>query len=284
MTQEALGGADQTPLVSVVVPIFNAERFLSDAIESVLTQSYRNLELILVDDGSTDDSYQIAQRYADRDARVKLVRNDRNVGIVLTRNRAFDETSPAARYFAVLDSDDVCLPDRLLRQVDFMESHPEHALVGGNTLIIDEQGAEIGRRIYPSTHEALIAVITRYNPIAQPSVMIRRTALEQVGRYDEHYSRCQDYDLWLRMAARFKIANLDAFTLKYRISATQGKRVKLRDSLRFTLQIQRRWLFYAPFFRPQNVLFWIAQHGLLIMPEAWVLALFKRVTYRNLSG
>lgn len=281
MTSTAIDGAAPMPLVSVVMPIHNAERFLAEAIESVLGQTYRELELVMVDDGSTDGSYEIAQRYAKRDARVKLVRNDRNLGIVKTRNRLFDEANPLSVHFAVLDSDDVCLPDRILRQVEFLEAHPDHAIVGGNTLIIDEQGREIGSRVYPSTHEALSSVITRYNPIAQPSVMIRRSALEQVGRYDERYSRCQDYDLWLRMAARYKIANLDAFTLKYRISNTQGKRVKLRDSLRFTLRIQRRWLFYRPFFTVYGVLFWLLQHVLLVLPEAFVLALFKRVTYRR---
>jgi glycosyltransferase involved in cell wall biosynthesis len=280
MTESAVDHAARMPFVSVVMPVYNADRFLAEAIESVLAQSYRNLELIVVDDGSTDRSLEIAQQLAERDPRVKVVRNERNLGIVRTRNRAFDEANPASRYFAVLDSDDVCMPDRLTLQVAFLEGHPEHAIVGGNTLIIDENGVELGRRVYPSTHEALISVITRYNPIAQPTVTIRRSALQSVGRYDERYSRCQDYDLWLRMAARHKIANLDAFTLKYRISATQGKRVKLRDSLRFTLQIQRRWLFHGPFFRPENVLFWIGQHGLLFLPEGFVLELFKRVTYR----
>jgi hypothetical protein len=110
--------------------------------------------------------------------------------------------------------------------------------------------------------------------------MIRRSALEQVGRYSERYPRCQDYELWLRMAARFKVANLDAFTLKYRISATQGKRTQLRATLKLTIALQRQWLFHPPFFRPLNVAYWAAEHALLFLPDALVLELFKRVTYR----
>jgi glycosyltransferase involved in cell wall biosynthesis len=261
------------------MPVYNGERFLRPAIESVLGQTYSHFEFVLVDDGSTDGSWSIAEEYARRDPRVRPFRNERNLGIVKTRNRAFAEASQDAVYFAVLDCDDVSLPDRLKRQVAFLQAHPDHALVGGNTLIIDEHDNEIGRRIYPSSHERIAGAITRYNPIAQPTVMIRRSALEQVGVYDDRYPRCQDYDLWLRMAARFKIANLDAFTLKYRISASQGKRTQLRASLKHTIEIQRRWLFHPSFFRPQNVLYWCAEHALLAMPEAWVLSAFKRITY-----
>lgn len=269
------------PLVSVVVPVHDAERFLAEAIESVLAQTYERFELVLVDDGSSDASAEIAETYARKDQRVKVLRNERNLGIVRTRNRAFAAADPSSKYFAVFDSDDVCLVDRLRLQVEFLEAHPEHALVGGHTLIIDELGRTIGERRYPTTHAEILKVITRYNPIAQPTVMIRRSALEEVGTYSERYPRCQDYDLWLRMANRFELANLDAFTLEYRISATQGKRVHLRDSLKYTIELQRAWLLHRPFFNPFNVAYWGAEHVLLLLPEKIVLELFKRLSYRN---
>jgi glycosyltransferase involved in cell wall biosynthesis len=270
--------APEGPLVSVVMPVHNAERFLAEAIESVLAQTYRGCELVLVDDASTDGSWSLAQRYASQDARVRVFRNEPNLGVNKTRIRAFAEANPSSKYFAVMDSDDVCMPDRLERQVAFLETHPEHALVGGNNLIIDERGTEIGRRLYPTTHDQIINVITRYNPIAQPTVTIRRSALETVGVYDEHVI-CEDYDLWLRMAARFKLANLDAFTLKYRISTTQSKRTRMRAILKSTIEIQRRWLFHPPFFRPYNVLYFGAEHLLLLLPGWLVLRLSERVTY-----
>ena len=189
--------------------------------------------------------------------------------------------STRAEYFAILDSDDECLPERLALQVAFLQSHPDHAIVGGNNLIIDESGREIGRRVYPSSHEQIVAVITRYNPISQPTVMIRRACLEHVGRYDARYPRCQDYDLWLRMAAAYKVANLEAFILRYRLSTTQGKSTQLRESLQYTVDIQRRYLFRRPFFRPYNVAYWAAEHALLLLPDQIVLDLFKRITYRG---
>jgi glycosyltransferase involved in cell wall biosynthesis len=263
------------------MPVFNAERYLAAALDSILAQTHRDWELVCVDDGSTDASLLIAEAYARKDPRIRPLRNERNLGIVKTRNRAFAEANPASKYFAIMDGDDVCAPDRLERQVAFLEAHPDHAVVGGNTRIIDERSAPIGERVYPSSHEQIIRVITRYNPIANPTAMIRRSALAEVGEYDERYSRCQDYDLWLRMASRFKIANLDAFTLDYRITTTQGKVKHLRDSLRFTLEIQRRWLFHPPFRRAFNVVYFAAEHGLLLLPEPVVLALFKRLTYRQ---
>jgi glycosyltransferase involved in cell wall biosynthesis len=264
--------------VSVLMPAFNAERFLPEAIDSVLAQTHEDLELLIVDDGSTDSTPQILAAYAERDARVRVLRNAQNTGIVGTRNRALAAADPASELFAIMDSDDVCMPDRLALQVAFLNAHPEHALVGGNLVLIDEGGNTIGHRRYPSSHEAILDAITRFNPIAQPTATIRRSAIDAVGQYDERFPRCQDYDLWMRVARRFKLANVDAFTLKYRISEIQGKTTQLKRSLALSLRVQREHMFHPPFFRARNLAYWVAQHGLLALPDALVLALWKRLT------
>lgn len=279
LPSDAGAGEREAPRVSVVTPVFNSERYLGEAIESVLGQSYRAWELVLIDDASRDRSWEIASAYAARDARIRVFRNEQNLGIVKTRNRAFREADPRSTYFAVMDSDDVSMPTRLAHQVAFLDAHPDHALVGGHTIVIDAASREIGVREYPTAHEDIVAVITRYNPIAQPTATFRRAALEVVGVYDERYPRCQDYELWLRMAARFKVANLDEPTLRYRWSPTQGKRSHLRETLELTLEIQRRWMFHRPFFRPANVLYVTLEHALLLLPEPVVLALFRRLVY-----
>jgi glycosyltransferase involved in cell wall biosynthesis len=279
--ERVMTGLHDDVRVSIVMPLYNAERYLAEAIESVREQTQRNFEMLIVDDGSTDRSYEIAAAYAQKDPRVKVLRNERNRGIVATRNRLLEECALETTYVAVLDSDDVCMPDRLALQVAFLEAHPDHALVGGHTIIIDEDSCEVGRRRYPTTYADIKKVITRYNPIAQPTVMVRRSALAEVGIYDQRYARCHDYDLWCRMAARHKIANVDAFTLKYRVSSTQGKTTELRASLCYTLEIQREWLLYPPFFSPFNVLCWGLEHGLLLLPDRLILRLFKRLTYRS---
>jgi glycosyltransferase involved in cell wall biosynthesis len=269
------------PFVSVLMPVYNPGQFLREAVDSVLGQRYPAFELIAIDDGSSDGSFELLQAYAARDARVRVFRQPRNLGIVAARNRAFAEANADARYFAILDSDDVALPERLAQQVEFLEAHPDHALVGGQTLIIDQASNEIGIRHYPTDYAKICAAITRYNPIAQPAVMLRKSMLDGPAPYSDAYPRCQDYQLWLRLASRHPIANLGQPVIRYRISDTQGKRTQLRKTLLLTLALQRQWMFHPKFMRPWNIAYVCAEHGLLCLPEPWVLSLFKRVTYRS---
>lgn len=265
--------------VSVLMPVYNAARFLREAVESVLAQSHSALELVAIDDASSDGSYELLSELAARDPRVRVFRQPHNQGIVAARNRAFREANPEAEYCAILDADDVCEPDRLALQVEFLRAHPDHALVGGHTLIIDESSQVIGIRRYPTDYASICKTITRYNPIAQPAVMLRRSMLPSGEPYDAAYPRCQDYELWLRLAAAHPIANLDRAVLRYRVSQTQGKRTALRETLALTIELQRRWLWHPRFLNPFNVAYVAAEHALLLLPESLVLALFKRVTY-----
>jgi glycosyltransferase involved in cell wall biosynthesis len=271
------------PFVSVLMPVYNAAAYLREAVESVLAQRYRALELIVIDDASSDDSPALLAELAARDARVRVFRQPNNQGIVAARNRAFREASPAAVYCAILDADDVCEPDRIAEQVAFLEQHPQYALVGGHTLIIDEASKVIGIRRYPSDYEDICKTITRYNPIAQPAVMLRRSLLPASEPYNTAFPRCQDYELWLRLASAHPIANLDKSVLRYRVSHTQGKRTALRKTLALTLQLQRKWLLHPRFLNPFNIAYVAAEHALLLLPEPLVLALFKRVTYAKES-
>jgi glycosyltransferase involved in cell wall biosynthesis len=267
------------PFVSVLMPVYNPGRFLEEAVQSVLAQTYPAFELVAIDDASSDGSYERLCALAERDARVRVFRQPHNMGIVAARNRAFREASPQSVYFAILDSDDVALPDRLERQVAFLESHPDYALVGGHTLIIDAESRQIGIRRYPTEYAEICAVITRYNPIAQPAAMLRRSMLPAVDPYSQAFPRCQDYELWLRLASVHPIGNVDAPVISYRVSPQQGKRTQLRKTLALTLAIQRRWLLHPRFRRIGNIAYVGLEHLLMAAPEAAVLALFKLVTY-----
>lgn len=269
--------------VSVLMPVYNAARYLREAVESVLAQSHSALELVAIDDASSDGSYELLQELAARDPRVRVFRQVQNQGIVAARNRAFREASPSAEFCAILDADDVCEPERLALQVEFLRVHPQHALVGGHTLIIDEASQVIGIRRYPTDYARICKTITRYNPIAQPAVMLRRSLLPSAEPYDAAYPRCQDYALWLQLAAAHPIANLDRAILRYRVSQTQGKRTELRKTLALTIELQRKWLLHPRFRNPFNIAYVAAEHALLLLPEPLVLALFKRVTYSQLN-
>ncbi|HKP63776.1 MAG TPA: glycosyltransferase [Polyangiales bacterium] len=269
------------PRVTVMMPVHNAQAYLREALDSVLGQSYPHWELVAIDDSSSDDSFALLQEYAAREPRLRVFRQPEQRGIVAARNRALENADPQSRYLAILDADDVALPDRLAAQVAFLEAHPDHALVGGQTLIIDEHSRPLGIRRYPLDYAQICRVITRWNPIAQSAAMLRRSQQLQVGGYDPNFPRCQDYDLWLRIAARFPVANLDRPVIRYRISAAQGKRTHLRQTLALTLQLQRRWLLHPRFFQAYNAAYVAAEHLLPLLPDAAILALFKRVRYQD---
>jgi glycosyltransferase involved in cell wall biosynthesis len=270
--------------VSISMPVYNARAYLAEALDSLIAQSYPHWELIAVDDGSSDGSWDMLCAYAARERRIRPFRQDRNLGIVAARNRTLEHVSADAKYIAILDSDDVALPDRLARQLAFLERHEDHAMVGGHTLIIDERSRERGLRRYPLRYAEICRVITRYNPFAQSAVMLRRGVLDRVGRYDPAFPRCQDYDLWLRIAAEHPVANLDEPVIRYRISDQQGKRTHLRQTLRLSLRLQRRWLLHRRFLRPENAAYVALEHLVPLLPERVILELFKRLTYTTTPG
>jgi len=128
----------KNPYVTIFTPNYNCARFISETIESILNQTYENFEYIIIDDCSTDRSWQIIQNYANKDKRIKIYRNKKNLGIVRNRNKGFKKRSPQSKYFVIIDSDDVSLKNRIELQVRFLEDNPYYGLVGSNVIIIDE--------------------------------------------------------------------------------------------------------------------------------------------------
>ncbi|KKM91263.1 hypothetical protein LCGC14_1230270 [marine sediment metagenome] len=228
------------PLVTVFSPNYNNAKYISETIESILNQSYSNFEYIIIDDCSTDNSWQIIQRYAEKDKRIKIFRNIKNLGIVKTRNKGLNVRSPKSKYFAINDSDDVSKLNRLRIQVEFLEKNQDHGIIGSNNFIIDENSNKIGFRPYPLSDNEIRKKITRFNPISQSSVMIRTKVISQIGLYDENWNVCQDYDYWLRIGINWKLSNLDTPLINYRISKTQVKITNLKETIINTYLIQKK--------------------------------------------
>lgn len=229
-----------SPFITIFTPNYNNKDFLPEAIESILNQTYSNFEYLIIDDGSIDGSWEIIQKYANKDNRVKAYRNDKNLKIVKTRNRGFKLSSSKAKYFAILDSDDVAILNRLEFQVDFLENNPAYALVGSNKYLINQDSQLIGYRNYPLSDEEIKKVITRYNPIAQSSVLIRKKVIEEIGFYDQEWKFCQDYDYWLRIGRYWKLRNLRYPLIKYRISEEQVKSKNMAETIKMTYRIQEK--------------------------------------------
>jgi glycosyltransferase involved in cell wall biosynthesis len=217
------------------MPVFNGAAYLAEAVESVLAQTYADLELVAVDDGSQDDSRAILEGYAERDSRVRLLANERNLGISATLNRGWREAR--GTYIARLDADDVALPDRLARQVEFLDNHPAVAVVGGAAIIIDATGRRGAIMRFPTRSAAIRSTLPRHNCLAHPSVTMRRAALEALGGY--RFDHVEDYDLWLRISERFQLANLPDPVILYRRHVDQISFTALEEQVRRVLAVRK---------------------------------------------
>jgi glycosyltransferase involved in cell wall biosynthesis len=227
-----------SPLVSVVIPAYNAAPFLADAIDSILAQSYPHFEIIVIDDASTDDTWEVAGRYADKDPRVRVYRNAQNLGIAGNRNRGVALAQGA--YLAWQDADDISLPSRLEKQVRLLEAHPDVAIVGGYIELF--RGTKtLGVRKYPADDAALRKCIFRYSPIAQPVAMLRLDALRGVGEYDLRYPPAEDLDMTFRLGQRHRLANVEEVLLRYRESDASATFTRLRKMESSTVAIRRRY-------------------------------------------
>jgi glycosyltransferase involved in cell wall biosynthesis len=204
-------------LVSVVLAVHNGAPSLEAAVASVLTQTLTSLELVLVDDGSTDDTPAIVGRYASSDPRVVALRTPHRVGLPAALNLGWRRAR--GDLIARLDADDECLPTRLERQLDYLRGHPEVDVLGTGAILVDEDGRELGTAVRPPDHETLVREIYRAGPFMHPTVMMRRLFLEALGGYDEKLRRAQDFDLWLRGRHRFRYANLQEPLVRYRVRA-----------------------------------------------------------------
>lgn len=209
------------PTISVAMSVYNGARFLESAIESVLAQTFTDFEFLILDDGSSDGSLAIIERAAARDPRIRAITRE-NRGLVYSLNQMIAEAR--AGLIARMDADDLCLPERFERQLAFLEANPDYGVVGTFTRDIDADGLPfpLGGAEHPETHEEFLAAIAAHGPLlAHPSVMMRRDVLLEVGGYHAAFRHCEDFDLWLRLADRTRIANLTDRLLVYRHYAEQ---------------------------------------------------------------
>jgi glycosyltransferase involved in cell wall biosynthesis len=192
--------------VSVVMSVFNGERFLREAVDSILGQTYRDLELIVIDDGSADGSGEILAQRRQADARLRVF-PQANMGLTRSLNRGVELST--GEYVARMDADDLSEPRRFERQVAFMDAHPDVGLLGTAYREIDGEGRVLGTKVFPTDDRALRAALIRYNPFFHASVLLRREVFTAVGLYDPAWPSVEDYELWLRVAQRFRLANLE---------------------------------------------------------------------------
>jgi hypothetical protein len=201
--------------VSVILPVWNGERFLAEAVESVLSQTMEAIELLLIDDGSTDGTEEIARDFARRDRRVRVVRLGRS-GIADALNAGIARAR--GRYIARMDADDISHPSRLAKQIAYLDANTDCVAVGSAVEVIDEGGDFVGTRTYPRGHSEIThkMISGLSNALAHPTVVTRTEALLSVGGYRRDRVPSEDLDLWIRLSQIGKLANMSEQLLSYR--------------------------------------------------------------------
>ena len=189
------------PKVSIIMPVYNAEKYLREAIESILNQTFTDFEFIIIYDPSFDNTLNIINSYSD--ARIRIIENKKRTGLVKSLNKAVRYTH--GEYIARQDADDISLPNRLKLQLDFLEKHPEVALLGTGIYVINEKGETIEKRImHPNPKKSLL----KGNRFIHGSVMFRKPVIDELGTYNELFKNSEDYELWLRLSQKYDVNNL----------------------------------------------------------------------------
>lgn len=228
--------SSQPPLVTIIMPVYNGEAFLREAIDSILAQTYTNWELLVMNDGSTDSSRDIAISYTS-DPRIRVIDNEKNMGIIATKNRAIDIAR--GKYIATLDADDIALPTRIGKQVAFMEKHKDCGLCGTLHQEIDAKG-ELGTRSYfPTSARDVKTYLLVANCICHSATMLRAD-LMKATQYDPEYYVAEDFELWDRVGRTHFIANLTEILTYYRVHGNNISITKKEKMFETVKKLTRR--------------------------------------------
>ena len=216
------------PLVSVIIPCYNGGKYIEAAVTSILEQSYHHLEVIVINDGSTDNSVDILLRLAQEDLRVRYIENEQNLGLIATLNKAIHLAQ--GEYIARMDADDIALPDRISKQVEFLQQHPQVAVLGG---AIETFGENIESQILrlPEKDDEIKAHLFLASAFRHPTVMFNLNvlAIEDLI-YQQQYYRAEDYGLWVHLMVKgYQFANLSDVILRYRILENSETRLLAKN-------------------------------------------------------
>lgn len=238
------------PLVSVLMTMYNAQSFLREAVESILLQTYDNIELVIVDDGSTDGSKEIIEEFAKKNSsfssprlrrgkRVRAIFLKKNVGPSKASNIGLKQCR--GTYVARMDADDICYKTRIAKQVRFLQKNPQVVLLGGQCKLIDKKGKVVGEKRFPSEHRHIYKSLFRINPIQHPSCMINT---KLVGKskisYKNHFVLSHDLELVFDLSRYGKLANLKDTILYYRQTPNSLSLKDPKETFRSTLKIRKK--------------------------------------------
>ena len=268
---------NEEPLVSIVMPVYNASKYLVAALDSIVNQTYQNWELIAVDDASSDDSFLILKQYAAMDDRIKIYKNVTNLGLGGNTDKAISLAK--GRFIAKMDADDISYPDRIEKQVRYLLLHDDMVAVGGQTRLIDEDGNVIGKKTFPTSPKDIYEMMYIAMPIQHPTIMIDRAKLPLNFKWYEGWKHAEDTYMFFKLTQYGKLANLNDTVLDYRYYFNSTSLRNAKKTFKYTYKarkIAEKEFDYVPTFKAKL----ISKMQLLavaVLPNKIIPSVFKMV-------
>lgn len=246
------------PLVSVVIPVYNGEKYLEESLQSCFDQTYKNIEVVVVDDKSTDSTLSILKTLEKDHPNLVIIEAEKQDGLGNVINIGIKKAK--GKYIARLDADDLMYPARIEKQVGFMEDNPEVVVLGGHIDLVDEKGKIIGARSYSIEDKDIKKNLFLFQPFAHPSVMMRKDAVEEAGYYPEHIWKIEDVMFFFKMSKVGKFHNLPDKLIKYRVSTDSQSQGDLVGHFKET-EKARKWAMSELGLRPsfRERFWWFAE-------------------------
>ena len=254
------------PLVSVILPTHNRVKYIRKAIESVLGQTYRNLELIIINDGSDDKTSDVIHKFTERDQRVKNVKNEINIGLVKSLNKGI--TKSKGKYIARIDDDDFwCDKEKLEKQVRFLENNLDYVAVGGGVIKVNLNGKEVAKHLLTEKNKDIKNAMLLNNSFVHSSVMFRKNAIDCVGGYNPELSssNSEDWDLWLKLGKLGKFYNFQEYFVYYSQDYHNKTNHNIRNSAWVNIKLREKYRKDYPHFWKSYILGW-AQYFYTFLP------------------
>ena len=231
---------------------YNAEKYIGLAIESILNQTYSNFEFIIIEDCSKDKTWEIIQKYSKKDTRIIALRNEKNLNAGGSSNKGLQICK--GKYIVRMDADDWSFPERLQKQVTFMEKNYDIVCSGGTLIVCDENLKQIGMRQYPTSNEEISKQILRLNPVPHPASIWRNDAIKKTTGYPDKLGISEDYSLTLQISQYGELGNLKDKLIKYRVHRKSESNSKMRYQQLITVYLSFKAQFeykYKPTFKDQ---------------------------------
>jgi len=263
----------KNPLVSVIIPAYNAGKYIRDAVDSILSQTYKNIEIIIINDASTDNTLKIIKNYGDKNKNITIHNNKVNMGV--GANRTIGIGLAKGKYICWQDADDISLPNRVKNQLNYLINHEDVGAVGGFINFFDDNGDGVIRR-YEETDSALRSKIFRYSPVAQPASMVKAEVYSSIGVFNSSYVVAEDLEMSFRIGTKYHFANIQEVVLKYRQTANSLTRLNLRKMEMATLELRKKYSKNKAYnYTLIDWLYNVAQRISMILPPNMRMLIFK---------